>query len=352
MRRGGDVASGVPGPASPGHPTPSMPASLFPTTVKWGDVVTVQGNFAGKFQGQVVVRFAGVPAQAIAMMSPYGGSVVVPEGAQTGACQVEVDGRVVFGANCVISKGLSGGPLPAQAPEHAAVRAWKNYGPSTALLGTGGDMPYFADSYQGAGAIAASAPAPRSAPAPTVGRIAGSPTAGVIRGIPTIARPSSGVRRIYPGVTTRKYGPTRAPVILSGRQTAAQVGLAPRRPVLTIAPPLRQPSVQIGSGIGTPRRDVLAPADDAWSRYKARQAGVALTRTEAGYAQKGASMFTGGRIEIPTYEAEPIPGEEGETAEEIMARLEASKPMSRRTKLILGGLAAAALGYYFLVVRR
>jgi len=72
----------------------------------------------------------------VALLSRYGGSVVVPVGAETGACTIELNGRQIWGANCVVSKGLSGGGLPAQAPEHAAARAWKNYGEGSALLGT------------------------------------------------------------------------------------------------------------------------------------------------------------------------------------------------------------------------
>jgi hypothetical protein len=324
-----------------------MPASLFPTSAKWGDVVTVQGNFAGLHQGEVVVRFAGVPAQAIALTSAYGGSVVVPEGAQTGACQVEVQGRQVFGTNCTISKGLSGGPLPAQAPEHASAQAWKDFGPGTALLGLGGNMPYYADSYEGVGAIAASKPAPRSAPAPTAVRIAGSPTARVISGVPTIARPSRTLQRVYPKVGVRKVGPTRAPVILSGKRTAAQLGIAPK-PTLTAAPPRRQPTVQIGTGIGTPRIDVLAPADSAWSRYRDRQAGIPLTRTEGKYAGPvkpaivGAKFTTG----LTATELEPLVAEA-----QVLETTPAPKPgMSTTTKLLLGAGAAAAL--YFLVLRK
>lgn len=132
-----DLPFGVPGPGSPkipkGAKPPTTPYGLFPTSAKWGDVLNVTGDFSGLHQGQAVVRFAGVAAQAIAIMGPFGGSVVVPKGAETGACQIELNGRVVFGTNCVISRGLSGGPLPAQAPEHAAVRAWKNFGTGSPL---------------------------------------------------------------------------------------------------------------------------------------------------------------------------------------------------------------------------
>lgn len=107
-----------------------MPAALFPTTVRVGDVVNVQGPFAGKFQGQVVVRFAGAPPEAIALTGPFGGSVQVPEGATTGACTIELDGRIVYGGHCTVTaatpvarehqpgwKGFSTGPGLGAAPE-------------------------------------------------------------------------------------------------------------------------------------------------------------------------------------------------------------------------------------------
>ena len=155
----------VPGPGSPGvGPVgPSMPAGLFPTNVKWGDVVNVTGPFAGKFQGQVLVRFAGVSAVAPALTGPFGGSVVVPDGAQTGACTIEVDGRTVFGTNCVVSASTGFVERPARAPEHRGFRAWHNVGQGTplaaerALMGDS-SMAYVDDRTQntrGVGAIAA-----------------------------------------------------------------------------------------------------------------------------------------------------------------------------------------------------
>ena len=81
------------------------------------------GPFAGKFQGQVVVKFQGAPAEAIAMTGPYGGSVVVPEGSETGLCTIEMDGRQLFGTNCVVSPT---GPLPQARPqEPRSAPSWK-----------------------------------------------------------------------------------------------------------------------------------------------------------------------------------------------------------------------------------
>ena len=161
----GGLPGPVPGPGSPGiGPVgPSMPAGLFPTTVKWGDVVNVTGPFAGKFQGQVIVRFAGAPSVAPALTSPFGGSVVVPDGAQTGACTIEVDGRTVFGTNCVVSGSTGFVERPARAPEHRGFRAWHNVGQGTplaserALMGDS-SMAYVDDrtsNTRGVGAIAA-----------------------------------------------------------------------------------------------------------------------------------------------------------------------------------------------------
>lgn len=68
-------------------------------------------NAQGTFQGSVVVRFQGAPAMSVMMTSRGGGSVVVPDGAQTGSCTVEVDGRQVYGTNCVVTPSV-GGPKP------------------------------------------------------------------------------------------------------------------------------------------------------------------------------------------------------------------------------------------------
>jgi hypothetical protein len=99
---------------------------MFPARAKVGDVVTVTGPFANKMQGQVVVRFAGSRGIAVNLTGPFGGTVVVPPDAETGACTITVDGRRVFGRNCVISKGRSGGPPPARAPRRGG---WYNFGP-------------------------------------------------------------------------------------------------------------------------------------------------------------------------------------------------------------------------------
>lgn len=134
----GGLPGPVPGPDSPGFIGPVLgpAASLFPTNVKWGDVVSVMGPFAGKFQGQVVVRFEGAPPMSVAMQGPYGGSVIVPDGAQTGACTIELDGRQVFGTNCVVTPTV-GGPKPR---EHTDIESWKHDPAVPAYLRGVGDV--------------------------------------------------------------------------------------------------------------------------------------------------------------------------------------------------------------------
>ncbi len=360
-----DIAAGVPGPSSPMHPTPTMPASLFPTNVKWGDVVTVQGPFAGKFQGQVLVRFAGVPAQAVALTSQFGGSVVVPEGAESGACQIEVDGRVVHGTNCVVSRGMSGPMPPARAPEHRGVRAWKNVGEGTALLGD--DMTYFEDQYEGVGAIAADGRAPRSAPAPSFGRGLrdGGRMPDVPDGLPReiterprLTRKLGRPRRVYPGVKVQRQALTRRAVVVSGRKP----GLPPRagarkrpiappvmRPVTSPIPGYRPavppspisrppapigPASQIGSGIGTPTqatvRTIAMPVGAPKRRPEPEDRDLAKLRAELG---------------PPPFEAEPTP----EEIDEAKRQLDAKK--ARRTTLLVA-LGGAAIGLYALTRKK
>lgn len=125
-----DLPVGLPGPGSPmmgpvippDVPQPTMPASLFPTHVKEGDVIQVGGPFAGKFQGQVIVRFTNAPGQAIYLTSAHGGTVVVPDGAQTGACSIELDGRTIYTAHCVIGKSDA-----AKAPQHRGAEAYREF---------------------------------------------------------------------------------------------------------------------------------------------------------------------------------------------------------------------------------
>lgn len=346
FRQGADLAMGVPGPMSPQPMGPGM-ASLFPTNVKWGDVVTVQIQpQMGTHQGSILVRFQGVDAIAPDMMSPYGGSVVVPVGAETGACTIEVDGRTVFGTNCVISRGLSGGGLPAQAPEHQSLTAWKHYtmGPGSALHG--GSMPYFSDSYQGVGAIAAHDIAPRSAPAPTVGRlvtakrqlasaIPSSPTLKTSGGIPV--RPVIGsTKTVMTGVTVTKVGPSRPPIVVSGIRPS-KTGLQPttRVPTAPTSPIVRtpKPPVSIGTGIGS---QTLAPSGGSTSSGITGGGSYGGGGGSASYDTEYTDEFDVDTLR-PEFDEEP-------------ALVAQTKPkMSTGVKVGLAAAAVAAI--YFLVIR-
>lgn len=123
---------GAPGPVPPPPsgtvPGPTMPAQLFPTNLRWGDVVNVTGPFQGLFQGQVRVKFTGAPWQAPTMQGPFSASVIVPEGAQTGECAIEINGRRAFGTQCVITPatGFRGQRVAPSVGPYG--EAWKNYG--------------------------------------------------------------------------------------------------------------------------------------------------------------------------------------------------------------------------------
>jgi len=111
----------------PGIPGPTMPSSIYPTSnLRWGDPVTVTGPFAGQFQGNVRVKFAGAPWQAPAILGPFQATVQVPDGAQTGACVVEINGRVAFGTQCSV---VPGGALRGRLSERQDTRSWKDFGP-------------------------------------------------------------------------------------------------------------------------------------------------------------------------------------------------------------------------------
>jgi hypothetical protein len=102
---------------------------MYPTSVlRWGDPVTVTGPFGGLFQGAVRVKFTGAPAMAPAILGPFQASVQVPEGAQTGECWVEINGRRTFGTQCVITPGTSiTQPRPSLGVRRGT-RAWQDFG--------------------------------------------------------------------------------------------------------------------------------------------------------------------------------------------------------------------------------
>lgn len=120
---GGGLPGPVPIPKS-GPMGPATPASLFPTSnLKWGDVVNVTGPFQGLFQGQVRVKFAGAPWQAPAITGPFSASVMVPKGAQTGICAIEINGRRVFGRQCTVQPSKQAMPREMRGRE-----AWHDFG--------------------------------------------------------------------------------------------------------------------------------------------------------------------------------------------------------------------------------
>jgi hypothetical protein len=116
---------GLPGPISraPGPVGPTMPSSIFPTHASVGDVVTITGPFGTSVQGQVRVRFHGTSWRSPQIIGPGTASIVVPEGAKNGLCEVEIDGRRVFGTNCIIlGRDVVGRP----SHKGREVRAWSH----------------------------------------------------------------------------------------------------------------------------------------------------------------------------------------------------------------------------------
>lgn len=115
---------------------PTMPAQLFPTNnLRWGDVVNVTGPFQGLMQGMVRVKFTGGPWLAPFLTGPFSGSVQVPEGAETGECLIEINGRRAFGTQCVITPatGYYGQKVAPQRSPYG--EEWKNVGEKGTALG-------------------------------------------------------------------------------------------------------------------------------------------------------------------------------------------------------------------------
>lgn len=126
---------GLPGPIAPhpGAPGPNVPGGLFPTHTRVGDVVNVTGPFGGFGQGQVRVKFQGTSWLYPQMMGPTMASVVVPNGAETGLCEIELNGRRIFGTNCVVEKGVERIGRPSHKGRDA--RAWTERGERFAMQG-------------------------------------------------------------------------------------------------------------------------------------------------------------------------------------------------------------------------
>lgn len=128
---------GLPGPIQthPGPAGPNVPGGLFPTHVRVGDVVNVTGPFGGFGQGQVRVRFQGSGWLYPQIMGPTMASVVVPDDAQTGLCEIELNGRRIFGTNCTVDRGVSRVGRPSHGRRDT--RSWTDRGePLQGYLGT------------------------------------------------------------------------------------------------------------------------------------------------------------------------------------------------------------------------
>jgi hypothetical protein len=216
-------------------------------------------------------------------------------------------------------------------------------------------MTYFDDSYQGVGAIAAAAPAPRSAPAPTVGRLVAGSVPREIAGRPRVSVPLRRPKSVYPGVRMTHQAVTRPGMVLSGKRKVVpwtgvlrDYGTLKRRPSgLMVAPAYRPPDVltappprgfrprvgsanQIGTGIGTPRVSSL-PVRPAFEP-SVRTAGAPVTGPEFDDAELA---LLESQVEPPAFQPEPTP-------EKV-----AAKPISTKTLLVLGGVAA--VGVYLLM---
>lgn len=94
----------TPGPYAPAdlQPSPTVPYSIYPTTLRRGEPVTITGNFGGVTPFQVAVGFTNGGTQSPTIYSPNYGTVVVPDDAETGECYIEVNGSRAFGTQCVI----------------------------------------------------------------------------------------------------------------------------------------------------------------------------------------------------------------------------------------------------------
>jgi hypothetical protein len=62
------------------------------------------------------------------ILGPFSASVVVPDGSETGECAIEINGRRVFGTNCVITPASTVGGQVMRPKEHTRTAAWKDFG--------------------------------------------------------------------------------------------------------------------------------------------------------------------------------------------------------------------------------
>lgn len=235
-------------------------------------------------------------------------------------------------------------------------------------------MSYFDDSYQGVGAIAAMAPAPKSAPAPSVGRMRAM-TRGMPRSVvrrPRVSRPIAPPKKVYPGVQVVKQSTTRAGIVLEGKRKVVpwtgvlrQYGKLKRTPSgLMVAPVVTRPSImtappppdaglrvgsasQIGTGIGTPsshpvRVDTAPPRPGVV--YGTAVAEPGATPRTAGAPRKGAEyddwdMEAMESQLVPEFQPQPVPAEVVEAAD----RVARGRSLSTTSKVVLGGIAVVGI---------
>lgn len=152
---------GLPGPVPPPPggvvPGPTMPANIFPTQgLRWGDVVNITGPFQSLFQGQIRVKFSGAPWQAPAIQGPFSASLIVPDGARTGECAIEINGRRAFGTQCGITPASTTNGQVVRPGEHKDIQSWKDFGEKSRMDGDDYMGTYVVGSQsRGIGAVAA-----------------------------------------------------------------------------------------------------------------------------------------------------------------------------------------------------
>lgn len=297
----------------PGTPPAATQAAIFPTNVKVGDVVQVTGPFGAVEQGRVVVRFAGAEPQAIFLNGPWGGSAVVPDDAVTGACEVELDGRVIFGTTCNVIRERA-----SAAPEHRGKEHWSSMrrttlmglearsyiplsrqrrhnvsGMPTARRRRGGYVDDGFEASRGVGAVAALDMSPVAAS----------------RSLATAVGPMP----LYPGVSVKATAPT-----VNGRAVYPDTTVVQGSPLP--ASPVRTASGQV---LAMPTESATPTPVPPWATTVST---VGPKRTPTTAVPPPAPTPD------PTLEPEPVfapePGPTG---------------MSTTTKWILGGVAAVAL---------
>lgn len=322
-----------PQPGAPNIPPGTLPAAtaanIFPTNVKWGDVVQISGPFGGVEQGRVVVRFAGAEPQAVFINGPWGGSAVVPDGAETGACRIELDGRTIFGATCSVTPSTE-----ARAPEHRGREHWGVMTKSN-LMGVGSYVPlsrqrryrvsgtprplrralgYIDDGFEstrGVGAIAATDLSPIEASRPMDYR--------------------TGVVPLYPGVTVKATSLLTA----DGRMVLPGVSVLPPPETLAQVAPVAPLSTTLTKDARTVAptpvlSPTIAPTIAPMTYSVPEPAPPWRATTQTASANYGTA---------PKFEPMPTPEEIQEAETVTLARV----GMSKTTKMILGGIAVVGL---------